>query len=79
MIILKREVLDQQINSYFSELLSTLDFKNGGDVAQYLSGLYTYQLQQLTYANMHNDPNKIDEVNLVVKGLLEAWRDETSK
>lgn len=63
----------------FSELLSTLDFNKGGNVAQYLSGLYTYQLQQLTYANMHNDPAKIDEVNLVVKGLLEAWRDETQK
>ncbi len=57
-----------------AELLSTLNY-DGGDVAAYLDGLYTYQIKLLTEANLHNDTQKIDTVNNVFKGLLEAWRE----
>ncbi|NOQ30734.1 MAG: flagellar export chaperone FliS [Helicobacteraceae bacterium] len=73
----KRSYWINRSTAIFAELLSTLDFEKGGDVAHYLSGLYTYQLQQLTVANMDNSAEKIDEVNLVVKGLLGAWRETT--
>ena len=61
----------------FTELLNSLD-KQRGQVAYYLEGLYIYQMKLLSLANLHNDTQFIDEVNMVVKGLLEAWREETS-
>jgi len=61
----------------FSELINCLDY-NHGDVAHYLSGLYSYQLHLLMEANINNDSVKIDEVNSVVKGLLEAWKECTN-
>jgi flagellar protein FliS len=60
----------------FAELLNSLNY-SGGDVAHYLSGLYTRQLQLLALANMENDIVKVDEVMRVTKGLLEAWRETT--
>ena len=60
----------------FTELQSCLDFSHG-NVAHYLNGLYTYQLQLLTEAALDNSSEKIDEINRVVKGLLEAWREST--
>lgn len=57
-----------------TELISVLD-ASGGDVALYLDGLYRYQIELLTHANIYNDGSKIDEVNKVFKSLIEAWRE----
>ncbi|MGI0407166.1 flagellar export chaperone FliS [Helicobacter himalayensis] len=59
----------------FTELLNTLDYEKGGDVAVYLTGLYTHQIKLLTQANVTNDTSKIDIVINVARGLLEAWRE----
>lgn len=58
------------------ELIASLD-KSQGDVALYLDGLYNYQIGLLLKASLENDIAKIDEVNGVFKGLLEAWRETT--
>jgi flagellar secretion chaperone FliS len=63
-------------NAVVSELLNILDY-NQGEISHYLSGLYSYQLRLLVEANMYNDSTKIDEVNQVFKGLLEAWKEST--
>ena len=57
-----------------AELIATLNY-DAGDVSSYLDGLYTYQIKLLTEANLENDLSKIDTVNKVFKGLLEAWRE----
>ena len=59
----------------FTELLNTLDYEKGGDVAVYLTGLYTHQIKLLTQANVANDVSKVDTVMNVARGLLEAWRE----
>ncbi|MFA5216506.1 flagellar export chaperone FliS [Sulfuricurvum sp.] len=64
-------------NAVLTELINVLDYSQG-TIAHYLSGLYTYQLRLLIEANIHNDSTKIDEVNGVVKGLLEAWKESTN-
>lgn len=64
-------------NAVISELINILDYDQG-DIAHYLSGLYTRQLTLLMEANLHNDPTKLDEINQVMKGLLEAWRESTN-
>ena len=61
----------------YVELISSLDMK-GGDIAEYLNGLYEYQLTLLTDANIKNDISKLDEVIKVASVLLEAWKEETS-
>ncbi len=61
----------------FIELIQALDFSHG-DISHYLSGLYNYQIKLLMEANMNNDISKLNEVNNVIKGLLEAWRETTS-
>jgi len=61
-------------NSIFLELIHMIDYEQG-DVAHYLHGLYFYQLEQLTLANLHSDITRVDGVNHVVKGLIEAWKD----
>lgn len=59
----------------FTELLNILDYERGGEVAVYLSGLYTHQIRLLTQANVENNVEKIDVIMNVTKGLLEAWRE----
>jgi len=61
-------------NAVITELINVLDY-NQGEISHYLSGLYTYQLRLLTEANLHNDCSKLDEVNQVFKGLLDAWKE----
>jgi flagellar secretion chaperone FliS len=63
-------------NAVLMELINILDYKQG-DIAHYLSGLYTYQLRLLLEANIYNDSTKLDEVSQVFKGLLEAWKEST--
>jgi len=63
----------------FTELLISLDVEKGGDVALYLTGLYEQQIKFLTEANVENDTKKLDIVINVLKGLLEAWKEETQK
>lgn len=59
----------------FTELLNVLDYDNGGEVANYLTGLYVQQIKFLTQANVENNVDKINVVIKVTKGLLEAWRE----
>jgi flagellar protein FliS len=61
----------------FAELLNSINY-SGGDVAHYLSGLYTRQLQLLALANIINTKEPLKEVMKVTKGLLEAWRETTN-
>lgn len=60
----------------FIELIQTLDYDHG-DVSHYLNGLYNYQIKLLMKANLESDIEAIQEVNTVIKGLLEAWRETT--
>lgn len=73
----KRTYWINRSTAIFSELLNSLDFSTNGDIAHYLDGLYSHQLLTLSEANIENSSEKIDQVNKVVKGLLEAWREST--
>jgi len=73
----KRTYWINRSNAIFTELINILDL-NQGNVSHYLHGLYTYQLSLLCKANIDNKETYLDEVNQVIRGLLEAWRDETN-
>ncbi|MCD8544633.1 MAG: flagellar export chaperone FliS [Sulfurospirillum cavolei] len=72
----KRTYWINRTSAIFAELIHSLNY-DGGQIAYYLRGLYTYQLQLLSEANLKNDTTKLDEVINVARGLLEAWKDET--
>lgn len=80
-VCIQNEDIEQRVyyvkraTAIFIELINSLDYEKGGDVAHYLSGLYTREIQLLSLANLKNDEAKVDEVINVVKGLLEAWRE----
>jgi len=71
----KRVYWINRASAIFTELIHTLDYDNSPEIAEYLNGLYAYQLQLLSEANAHNEVTKLATVNGVVKGLLEAWRE----
>jgi len=61
----------------FVELINSLDFEKGGQIAYYLNGLYAYQIELLAKANAENKTEYIDQVIHVIKELIEAWKEET--
>ena len=58
------------------ELINTLDMKQG-QVAEYLNGLYDYEIKLLSIASIEKSVEKIDEVNNVFRELNAAWKEKT--
>ena len=73
----KSKWINKSVN-IFVELINQLNY-DGGEVAHYLSGLYTHQIKLLSIANLNDSTKEIDTVINVTKGLLEAWREETKQ
>lgn len=61
----------------FAELINSLNYDNG-NIAHYLSGLYTQQIRLLAESNMSDDVKKLDEVLSVTKILLAVWNEKTA-
>lgn len=61
----------------FAELINSLDYDKGGDIANYLNGLYSHQIFLLSTANIENTTEPLDTVVVVTKGLIDAWKDVT--
>lgn len=57
------------------ELNTTLDFNQGGEIAENLDALYHYMLQRLTHANVKNDPAALEEVRDMLADLRQTWAD----
>lgn len=73
----KRVYWINRSTAIITELISVLDRDQGGDISEYLEGLYNYEIQLLAMAGVENSIEKLDEVTNVFKGLLEAWREIT--
>lgn len=56
-----------------TELMVSLDFDKGGDIAQNLFHLYMYFNQKLVDANLSKDSSGITEVYTLMSELREAW------
>ena len=60
------------------ELLYALDQKlvdEGNELAQNLQRLYLYSYRRLVHANIHLDPEPIEEVIVLLVNLLDAWEE----
>lgn len=56
-------------------LLAALDMERGGELSQRLASLYDYVVRKLLYANLHNDPEALDEAGRILGDIGSAWRD----
>ena len=72
----KKSYYISRTSDIYVELIASLDMK-GGEIAEYLYGLYNYQLTLLAEANITNDVAKFDEALNVASVLIEAWKEET--
>jgi flagellar secretion chaperone FliS len=57
-----------------AELMHTLDFEAGGEIARDLDRLYDFMLFYLTEANLQKDPKKIQRVIELIEMIAGAYR-----
>ena len=70
------EAINMAINktqSIIGELMSSLDFEKGGDIAQNLFHIYQYFNVELTEANLGKKIGNLVSVRKLVSDLREAW------
>jgi flagellar protein FliS len=58
-----------------NELMNTLNFEVGGNLAKDLENLYAFMIQQLIKANIENSKEALTSVQKLLETLLSAWRD----
>ena len=58
-----------------SELMATLDFKAGGQLAVDLENLYVFMIDKLIEGNIKNDADCLAHVEQLLMTLYEAWKD----
>jgi flagellar protein FliS len=61
------------------ELLASLNFDEGGEVASRLASLYTYFLKELTEASRTLEARRLDPLIEMVSSLHEAWVEAAEK
>lgn len=70
----------EKTNTYISktqniltELMSTLNFEAGGDIAKNLYQLYEYMYNRLIRANIDKDIKAVKEVKIFMEELRDTW------
>jgi flagellar protein FliS len=63
----------QRAEAIISELLSTLDLEQGGQIASRLQGIYVFCLRHLLEAGRTQDADMVDEVAGFMAELRESW------
>jgi len=58
-----------------SELMNTLDFEKGGDIARDLDRLYDFMLFYLTEANLYRDAERVSKVITLLNSVYSAYRE----
>ena len=58
-----------------AELMNTLDFERGGQIARDLDRLYDFMMYYLTEANIQKDPTKIQRVIDLMTTVAGAYRE----
>ena len=58
-----------------AELMNTLDFEKGGNIARDLDRLYDFMLFYLSEANLYRDPQRITKVLALIDTIYSAYRE----
>jgi flagellar protein FliS len=62
-----------------TELMVSLDFEQGGEIAKNLFSLYTWFNQELLAANISQDPQRLSSVRNMLNDLRSAWNEIIAK
>lgn len=65
----------QKTQDIIYELLSSLNLKEGGEIAHNLRRLYLYMIDRLIEANIKKQASSVDEVVELLAELKEAWEE----
>lgn len=57
-----------------NELVNTLDFNVGGQIAKDLERLYNFMIDRLIKGNLENNAEHLKEVQKLLETLLDAWK-----
>ena len=71
----RSNALMKAIDIILSGLSASLNIEEGGELAQNLKALYDYMVSRLIYANVHQDPAAIREVQKLLGEISGAWRE----
>ncbi|HTL13232.1 MAG TPA: flagellar export chaperone FliS [Bdellovibrionota bacterium] len=63
-----------KVHDIVNELMNSLDFEAGGQVAKDLERLYVYMAEQLLKANMENHRPSLESVEKILRNLFEGWK-----
>lgn len=66
--------LCRRAKEIFIELISTLNFDQGGEVAKQLKELYAFLIIQITEASMRKKPAQIAAIQPIIATLREGWQ-----
>ncbi len=61
------------------ELICSLDFEKGGEIANNLESIYNYMLRRILQGDLNKDVGPIDEVIGMFTELLSAWQEVASR
>lgn len=62
-----------------TELMVSLDFEKGGEIAKSLFSLYMYMNRKLLEANINKDMKLLNEIKKLLKELRSAWAEVAQK
>ncbi len=68
-----------KVHDIMNELITSLDHKVGGKVAEDLERLYNFCIDQLLQANMKNSKESLQSVEKTLSTLLTGWREAVKK
>jgi len=71
--VAKKGILISKATAILSELMNTLDFEAGGQLAVDLENLYIFMIDHLIEANINNDTDKLKDVEKILKTLYSGW------
>jgi len=68
-----------KVQDILTELMASLDFESGGDIARDLFALYVFFNRELMEANMDKDAPRVRKVRAMLDDLRTAWVQAASK
>lgn len=72
-VVAKAEAITRAVDVISRGLRSSLNIRDGGELAQALDDLYEYIGLQLVKAHMQNNPALLDEATALLRQLSDAW------
>lgn len=68
-----------KVQDIVTELMASLDFEAGGDIARSLFALYVWFNREILDANMKKDADKVESVRKMLAELRGAWAEAATK